>query len=136
MHPRSWFVCGAVLAALAVLNGAFAAHGLEQRLAAMHEEQDDPEKVIDRRLEQYQTGVEYQMYHAIGLMVLGLVAGRKPSPLWALAGFGFIAGVFIFSGMLYMLVLFEEPKLGAAVPIGGVSFIVGWLALAMTARSS
>ena len=86
--------------------------------------------LIPRRLEQYETGVRYQMYHAVGLMVLGLVAARRPTPLWGLAGFGFIAGTCIFSGMLYMLVLFEQPKLGAVVPIGGVSYIVGWLALA------
>ena len=127
MHARTWFVCGAVLAALAVVNGAFAAHGLEQRLVAMHE--DQPERAF-QRLEQYRTGVEYQIYHAFGLMLLGLVSVRKATPLWALAGFGFIAGIFIFSGMLDMLVLFDQPKLGAAVPIGGVSFIVGWLALA------
>jgi len=127
MPPRSWFVCGAMLAALAVVNGAFAAHGLEKRLVEMHE--DDPETAFDR-LAQYETGVRYQMYHAVGLMLLGVVGVRRATPLWALAGFGFVAGILIFSGMLYILVLFEMPKLGAVVPIGGVSFIVGWLALA------
>lgn len=123
-----------MLAGLAVVNGAFSAHGLEARLVAMHDE-INPE-LIDKRLKDYETGVRYQMYHALGLMLLGLVAARKPTPLWHLAGFGFIAGIFIFSGLLYMLVLFEQPKLGAAVPIGGVSFIVGWLALAAGAATA
>jgi len=121
------------LAGLAVVNGAFSAHGLKARLEIMH---GDDTELIDKRLKDYETGVRYQMYHALGLMLLGLVAARKPTPLWHLAGFGFIAGIFIFSGLLYMLVLFDQPKLGATVPIGGVSFIVGWLALAAGAATA
>ena len=136
MNPRTWFVCGAVLAGLAVVNGAFAAHGLEKRLATMHEDNDDGPQLIEKRLKDYDTGVRYQMYHAIGLMFLGIVATRKATPLWALAGFGFLAGTMIFSGLLYMLVLFEQPKLGATVPIGGVAFIVGWIALAVGAATA
>lgn len=127
MFARSWFVAGALLAALAVANGAFSAHGLEQKLLVVYEE--TPE-LIDLRMNQYETGVRYQMYHALGLMLLGVAAVRRPTPLWHLAGFGFVAGGVLFSGMLYILVLTDFTKLGAIVPIGGVSFIIGWLALA------
>lgn len=131
MNPRSWFVCGAVLAALGVLNGAYAAHGLADALVERYEALElDAMQLIPTRLQQYETGVRYQMYHALGLMLLGIIAVRRPSPLWMLAGFGFIAGIHIFSGMLYILVLTNQTKLGMFVPIGGVSFVVGWLALA------
>jgi uncharacterized membrane protein YgdD (TMEM256/DUF423 family) len=127
MFARSWFVVGALLAALGVANGAFAAHGLERQLLEIYEE--TPE-LIGLRLQQYETGVRYQMYHSLGLMLLGVVAVRRPTPLWHLAGFGFVAGCILFSGMLYILALTDTPRLGAIVPIGGVSFIVGWLSLA------
>ena len=127
MDPRVWFVCGALLAGLGVVNGAFAAHGLEKRLDAVY---GDDVELLDSRLAQYETGVRYQMYHAFGLMVVGLVGVRKPSPLWGLAGFCFLAGVMVFSGLLYVLVSWNQPKLGMIVPVGGVSFIIGWVALA------
>lgn len=127
MFARSWFVVGALLAALGVANGAFSAHGLEKKLIAVYEE--SPE-LIDLRMAQYETGVRYQMYHALGLMLLGAIAVRRSTPLWHLAGFGFVAGCVLFSGMLYVLVLTDFTKLGAVVPLGGVSFIVGWGALA------
>lgn len=127
MFARSWFVFGGLLAALGVANGAFSAHGLEKQLRIVYEE--TPE-LIGPRMAQYETGVRYQIYHAVGLMLLGTVAFRRPTPLWHLAGFGFVAGCILFSGMLYILALTDTPKLGAIVPIGGVSFIVGWLALA------
>jgi len=127
MFARSWFVFGGLLAALGVANGAFAAHGLAKQLLIVYEEAPD---LIGPRMAQYETGVRYQMYHALGLMLLGVVAVRRPTPLWHLAGFGFVAGCILFSGMLYILALTDMPKLGAIVPIGGVSFIVGWLALA------
>lgn len=127
MFARSWFVFGALLAALGVANGAFSAHGLEKQLIAIYEE--SPE-LIGPRMQQYETGVRYQMYHALGLMLLGVVAVRRPTPLWHLAGFGFVAGCILFSGMLYILALTDTPRLGAIVPIGGASFIIGWLALA------
>jgi uncharacterized membrane protein YgdD (TMEM256/DUF423 family) len=127
MKPGAWFAIGAVLAALGVVNGAYAAHGLEERLKPVYAEEPH---LLPQRLAQYETGVRYQMYHAGGLMLLGIVAARKATPLWLLAGFGFFAGIAIFSGMLYLLVIFNQPKLGMIVPVGGLSFIAGWLALA------
>lgn len=131
MKPYLWFVCGAVLAALGVANGAFAAHGLEARLLSLY----DDHSLVPARLAQYETGVRYQMYHALGLVVVGLAAARKNSPLWMLAGFCFLLGIIVFSGLLYLLVVTNNTQLGRIVPIGGVAFIVGWLALAAGAPS-
>lgn len=127
MPARLWFFCGALLAGLGVMNGAFAAHGLEERLVPVYEEQP---QLLPDRLAQYETGVRYQMYHAFALLAVGIVGSRKKSPLFDLAGFAFLMGIMVFSGMLYLLVFMNQPKLGMIVPVGGLAFMVGWLALA------
>ncbi|MBL9091480.1 MAG: DUF423 domain-containing protein [Planctomycetaceae bacterium] len=136
VKPHQWFVLGAWLAALAVVNGAFAAHGLEKRLLVIYQNvplEDIPnadfEGLIAKRLHDYETGARYQMYHALGLMLLGAVAARRQTICGTLAGLAFFLGILLFSGMLYALVLTNRTMLGAIVPIGGVSFIVGWVAL-------
>lgn len=128
MPARLWFFCGAMLAGLGVLNGAYAAHGLEDRLLPIYEEQPN---LLPHRLAQYETGVRYHMYHAIGLLAVGLVGSRKKSPLFDLAGFGFVMGIVVFSGLLYLMAFTNQPKLGMIVPVGGLAFVVGWLALAI-----
>ncbi|MBA4016941.1 MAG: DUF423 domain-containing protein [Pirellula sp.] len=135
MKPHLWFVLGAWLAALGVVNGAFAAHGLRDHLPAryMSLSFDDPDvdlgSLLEDRYDQYDTGVRYHMYHAIGLMLLGLVATRKPSRWWNIAGFGMFLGIILFSAVLYALVLTNRTMLGAVVPIGGVFSIIGWVAM-------
>lgn len=114
----------AVLGALAVILGAFGAHGLESRLDA-------------RALEVYHTAVTYHVYHALALLALGLsgaplaqsVYGRAAAWCWLL-------GIAVFSGSLYALALSGVTVLGAITPIGGVLFIVGWSALALGAWRS
>lgn len=107
-------VAGAVAAALAVMAGAFGAHALAGRLTPA-------------RLQTFETAVRYQMYHALALLVVGLVAARLEAwPLTA-AGWAFLAGILLFSGSLYVLVLTDTPWLGAITPLGGVAFIAGWL---------
>lgn len=128
MRPGIWFLCGAFLAGLAVANGAFAAHGLEARLVKIYEEFPG---LLGTRLAQFETGVRYQMYHAFAIMIVGILASRKSTLLMNLAGVSFFFGVLFFSGMLYLLVLLNQPKLGMIVPIGGVGFLVGWFALAL-----
>jgi uncharacterized membrane protein YgdD (TMEM256/DUF423 family) len=113
---RIFLGIGAILGFLGVALGAFAAHGLKQRLPA-------------EMLIVFETGVRYHMYHAIGLMLLGLVATRKPSRWWNVAGFGMFLGIILFSAMLYALVLTNRTMLGAIVPIGGVASIIGWIAM-------
>ena len=103
---------GAVLAGLAVALGAFGAHMLEGMVSA-------------DRLVTFETGVKYQMYHALALLLVGWIMRSSGEALQAV-GYCFLAGILIFSGSLYILVLTNTPWLGAITPIGGVAFIAGW----------
>lgn len=110
-------VTGAGFALLAVMAGAFGAHGLRSM-------------VSDRALDVFQTGVTYQMYHALALVLVYLLAGRRLSRRlleWA-AGF-FLAGIVLFCGSLYLLVLTGAHWLGPVTPMGGLCFMVGWALL-------
>lgn len=105
---------GAALAALGVALGAFGAHGLKTRL--------DPQMLAN-----FETGVRYQMYAALALMVLGTQAGQLRAPIFVLLG------AIIFSGTLYLLSLTGVKWLGAITPIGGVLLIVGLVLAALDA---
>lgn len=138
MKPQNWFVCGALLAALGVVNGAFGAHLLPSKLPTIYAEKvieklppGGLEELLHQRYGNYETAVRYQMYHAFGLMLLGVVAAQRKTKLWAITGFCFFFGTLVFSGFLYALVWTNLTILGAIVPIGGVLMIVGWLALAL-----
>lgn len=113
---RFFLAMGALTAGLAVILGAFGAHTLETRVTA-------------ERLAVFETGVRYQMYHAIALLFLAWAAQQWPTWQITVAGYLFIAGMIIFSGSLYLLVITDTPWLGAITPIGGLSFIVGWILL-------
>lgn len=106
---------GALLAGLAVALGAFAAHAMKSRF--------EPEL-----MQTFETGVRYQMYHALALLACGALAaqGRRTST----AAIAFALGIALFSGSLYALVLFDAKWLGLVTPFGGVAFLVGWLLLA------
>jgi uncharacterized membrane protein YgdD (TMEM256/DUF423 family) len=107
---------GALFGLSGVMIGAFGAHGLKALLTA-------------DQLAIYHTGVDYQFVHALALLLLGALANDQSPKAWQVAAILFIAGVFIFSGSLYLLVLTDTAWLGAITPIGGVSFIAGWAAL-------
>jgi uncharacterized membrane protein YgdD (TMEM256/DUF423 family) len=116
MNPTAkLFVClGAMAALLAVVIGAFGAHGLRSRLT--------PEL-----LAVYHTGVEYHFYHALGIVLIGLLALHLPesAPLrWA--GWAMTIGIVLFAGSLYALALTGVRTFGAVAPIGGVAFILAW----------
>ena len=115
---RSAIVTGAALAMLAVILGAFAAHGLKQML--------DP---YDLAI--FETAARYQMYHAIALLIVGILASMPQfSTRWLkLAAIVFVLGIVLFSGSLYLLALSGIKWLGAVTPLGGVAFIFGWLLL-------
>ncbi|UNK17326.1 DUF423 domain-containing protein [Paenibacillus sp. N3/727] len=120
---RTFMAWGAVLMALSVAIGAFGAHMLEGRISA-------DEMAV------YETGVHYHMIHGIAVIITGLAAGlfgESRKLFWA--GVLFITGVLIFSGSLYVLSLSGIKWLGAITPIGGVSFIAGWLVLMSSAWS-
>jgi uncharacterized membrane protein YgdD (TMEM256/DUF423 family) len=109
---------GALNAAVAVGAGAFAAHGLRERLDA-------------RALEVFETGARYQMYHAIAIILAGVLASSTRGA--QTAGWIFQAGIVLFSGSLYVLAVTGVKGLGAVTPLGGVAFLAGWLWLAWSA---
>ncbi len=119
-RARTFLVLGAAFAALAVAIGAFGAHALRERLA--------PDAIAI-----YQTGVQYHFWHALGLLAVGLVDGRKSSAgAWVgAAGWLLAAGIVLFSGSLYALALGAPRAIGMLTPLGGIAFIGGWAALAV-----
>ena len=116
---RFLIATGAVSAALSVALGAFAAHGLKSRL---------PVEI----LAVFQTGVQYQFYHSLGLILVGILTRlHKGSTLLTAAGLLMLAGILLFSGSLYIISTTGLRSLGIITPIGGVIFIVAWLMLAV-----
>ena len=112
---RWLLILGGINALLAVALGAFAAHGLKGLL--------DP-----GQLATFRTGVHYQTWHALGLILIGLVSERRPGVrmLWR-AGSLILAGIVLFSGSLYLLALTGVPMIGAITPVGGLALLLGWL---------
>jgi uncharacterized membrane protein YgdD (TMEM256/DUF423 family) len=115
---KIFLLFGAFYGVTAVGLGAFASHGLRGQLS-------------DRLLSTFQTGVEYQMYHALALLGVGLLVRLWPSTALHVAGWLFVVGVVLFSVSLYGLALGGPRILGPITPIGGVCFIGGWIALAV-----
>jgi uncharacterized membrane protein YgdD (TMEM256/DUF423 family) len=118
---RVFITIGALRGFLAVALGAFGAHSLRDRLT--------PDM-----LQVFQTGVTYQMYHALGLIAVGILLARfsVDGSAWLTgSGWLFLAGSILFSGSLYALSLTSTTWLGAITPLGGVAFLLGWLALAI-----
>lgn len=119
---RLFFILGGISAGLAVALGAFGAHGLRARLA------------VDM-LQTFETGVRYQMYHAVALFAVAFALSRwqTTTGLSTAAGWLFIAGTLLFSGSLYLLAITGVRWLGAITPLGGVAFIAGWVCLILAA---
>ena len=117
---RLFLIIGAVSAAISVAAGAFGAHSLRQTI--------EPSL-----LDVFETGARYQMYHALALVGVGLVASRWPSSLLTSAGWLFVAGTVLFTGSLYAMTFTGIRVLGAITPLGGLCFIGGWICLAVAA---
>ena len=115
-----WFALGALLAGAAVGVGAFGAHGLRARVDA-------------EMLAVFETGARYHMYHALALLAVGWASTRWPGGMVQASGWCFVAGIAIFSGSLYTMTLTGARWLGAVTPLGGLSFILGWVLLALSA---
>jgi len=112
---------GALSALIGVGMGAFGAHGLKNAIS--------PEM-----LAVYQTGVSYQMWHALGLLGVALIRRHDPeSRLLTWAGWLMLIGIVLFSGSLYLLAMMDFKQLGMITPFGGVSFLIAWLLLAVYA---
>jgi len=117
----NWLLIAAINGALAVVFGAFGAHGLQGRIDA-------------HAIAVFETGARYQMYHAlaIGLAVLAVRSGAA-STLASVAAASFLIGIVLFSGSLYLLALTGVRSLGFVTPFGGLAFLVGWIALGWAA---
>lgn len=116
MH-KFFIQAGAILAGLAVALGAFGAHGLKNLLQQTG------------RTANFETAAQYQMYHALALVLLGLLMIHYPARQLVWAGWAFIIGIVFFSGSLYILSLTNVTKWGAVTPIGGLAFLAGWVLL-------
>ena len=130
MSPKTMAILGALLAAAGVGLGAYGAHGLEGALRNAGYETD-----LIKRLAWFETGVKYQLYHALALVTLAALATSVPSGGLRIAAIAFIIGIALFSGSLYGMTFLGETwrKLGMVTPLGGLAFIVGWIAVAVAA---
>jgi len=113
---------GALLMLIGVVLGAFGTHVLQEILTP-------------KRLASFQTGVTYQFLHALGLILIGVVARvTQPSPWLKRAAVLMLLGVVFFAGSIYAMTFGAPRWLGMVAPVGGVSFMLGWAALALHAR--
>ena len=122
MFSRWVLSAGAGFALLAVVLGAFAAHGLKAVLDA-------------QQLALFETASRDQMYHALALLVVGVMLTNPQfsRSLLKLAALAFILGIILFSGSLYLLALVGVSWLGAITPLGGIAFLSGWLVMMVAA---
>ena len=115
MFRIAWMF-GSISAFIGVAAGAFGAHALKARI--------DPAMLLV-----YETGVRYQLIHAIALLAIGLAAARLPAGRWSIPVGLFVAGTVLVAGSLYALALSGMRWLGAVTPLGGFCFLLGWLAV-------
>jgi len=114
---KIFLITGCVLGGLAVMIGAFGAHALKTLLES------------SGRSETFETAVKYQFYHALALILLGILMLNLKNTVYNYAGYSFILGTIIFSGSLYILSITGITKFGIITPIGGMLFIAGWIFL-------
>ena len=116
---KLFLILGSINAMLAVMLGAFGAHGLKKTLP------------VDL-LTTFATGAQYHFYHALGLLAVGLLAMHLPASMpLRLSGWLMLAGIIFFSGSLYLLAITGIRWLGAITPLGGVCFIISWVMIAV-----
>jgi uncharacterized membrane protein YgdD (TMEM256/DUF423 family) len=121
---KTFIIIGAINAFLSVALGAFGAHALEGKIS---------QKYIDT----WNTGVLYQMFHSIGILIIGVLMGNiAASSLLNWSGWLMLIGIVLFSGSLYVLSITGIKVLGAITPLGGVSFLIAWVLLIITAAKS
>lgn len=123
MIVKLFIIAGAINGFLAVAFGAFGAHALKEKLS-------------EKYLAIWETAVQYQMFHALALIAVGILMSSKllgPVSTLNTAGYLILAGIILFSGSLYVLSLTGIGVLGAITPIGGVAFLVGWIMIIVAA---
>jgi len=121
LSPKFILISGSVLGFLSVALGAFGAHAFKDFL------------IINNRFGTYETAIQYQMYHALALVLTALLAFHFPKTDFSWVALGFLFGVLVFSGSLYVLCATGIRWLGAITPLGGLGFLAGWLLLAVKA---
>lgn len=114
-----WIAVGAVFGGVGVALGAFGAHALKGRLTP-------------HMLSVFEIGIKYQMYHALALVLLGLLAIKVDNWMLKASGVSFAVGILLFSGSLYGLALSDNRSLGVVTPFGGVCFLIGWIMLGIS----
>ncbi|QZP34110.1 DUF423 domain-containing protein [Pseudomonas sp. DR48] len=117
---RGFLMLAAFFGFTGVALGAFAAHGLKNRLTPEY-------------LTIFHTGVTYQLVHTLALLGVALLATQMPGRLITWAGASFAIGILLFSGSLYLLTITGVSKLGIITPFGGLAFLVGWFCLGLAA---
>lgn len=122
-ETKKILITAALLAALAVMIGAFGAHGLKPLLTEF------------QRLETFDTAVKYHFYHVFALFALGMLSHRLSLQKVRVCFWLFLTGILIFSGSLYALSLTNIAILGAVTPIGGALLILGWFSFALAIRT-
>jgi uncharacterized membrane protein YgdD (TMEM256/DUF423 family) len=121
---KLFLILGGINAALVVMLGAFGAHGLKAKLTA-------------EMLAVYQTGVHYHLFHALGLLAVGLVASQIADSVWLKwSGWLMLVGIILFSGSLYVLSVSGLRWLGMVTPFGGVAFIAAWIVFVIAIAKS
>ena len=124
MFMKAFIILGALNALLSVALGAFGAHVLDG-------------KVEPRYMITWQKAVTYQMLHAVGLLIIGVLMGKYPaSALLSWSGWIMLLGIILFSGSLYILSLTKWSPLGMITPFGGVSFLIAWTMLILFAAKA
>jgi uncharacterized membrane protein YgdD (TMEM256/DUF423 family) len=121
MNTRIFLAIAAILAGLSVAAGAFASHALK-------------DSISEKALAIFETGVKYQMYHALALLAIALLFNTKEisAVFLTITAYAFIIGILLFSGSLYVLSLSGLKWVGIITPIGGITWLFGWICLAIS----
>lgn len=114
---KTFILAGSILGALGVAFGAFGAHALKNMLTETN------------RLETFETAVKYQFYHALALILVGIISQSITSKSMTYSGYSMLIGTLIFSGSLYLICFTGIKVFGAIAPIGGTLMIAGWVLL-------
>ncbi|MGB5600776.1 MAG: DUF423 domain-containing protein [Thiothrix litoralis] len=122
MEKNHFLLIGSLSGMLAVILGAFGAHGLEQLVDA-------------KMLQRFHTGVEYQFYHSLALLLISILYKSIRNKYVMFAGYAFLLGMVLFSGSLYAYVLTGVKGFAMVTPLGGLSFMIGWALLAFSSRN-
>ena len=122
MEKNHFLLIASLSGMLAVILGAFGAHGLE--------------KLVDAKmLQRFHTGVEYQFYHSLALLLISILYKLIRNKYVMFAGYAFLLGMVLFSGSLYAYVLTGVKGFAMVTPLGGLSFMIGWALLAFSSRN-